>query len=71
MKLLGIRRIFICQFLLMASDTPPVLGRCRSCKMDNRFSLHQLKAAGDLETVGKLHVCDFIGSFLLKYTART
>lgn len=29
--------------------------------------MHQLEAAGDLETVGKLHLCDFIGSFLLKY----
>lgn len=65
MKLLDIRRSLT--FLLVALDNPPILGRCKCCKMDNRFSLHQLKAAGDLETVGKLHVCDFIGSFLLKY----
>lgn len=68
MKSLDISRSLACQLLLVASDNPSILGRCKSCKMENRFSLHQLKAAGDLETVGKLHVCDSIGTFLLKYT---
>lgn len=64
MTLLDIRRSLT---FLVASDIPPILGRCKSCKMYNRLSIHQLKAAGDLETVGELHVCDFIGSFPLKY----
>lgn len=71
MKLLDIRRSLTCQFFLVASDNTPIPGRCKGCKMDNRFSLHQLKAAGDLETVGKLLICDFIESFLLKYTHGT